>query len=304
MVKPFAVLLQIPHASLRLPSSFEKGCLLEASKLERYNVLMTDWGVDHLFETALFPTIKARYSRLFVDMERYEDEAQEPMAIYGQGMVYTRVYDGTPLRSPSLRYRARVAQFYHHYHQCLNDCAHRLYESHQGLLLLDCHSFSEEVASFLQPGPYPDVCLGTVPGFSSLLLTKFFVSTFENAGYRVALNKPYSGSLIPSVFTSGEPLKYPFVSIMIEINKRTYATPEGLIKLRQTLVQMFSVLKKVAAEASLNALLDDPLPGISSSKWLSRLDQLLIAHGREPCKRVSGQGAFAFIRLLGPPPMK
>jgi N-formylglutamate deformylase len=39
-------------------------------------------------------------SRLVVDPERFTDDAREPMARKGMGVIYTRTASGEPLRRP------------------------------------------------------------------------------------------------------------------------------------------------------------------------------------------------------------
>ena len=87
-------------------------------------------------------------------------------------------------------------------------------------LLLDCHSFPSEAGEV-------DICIGynedwSKPDASTLSL---MVNLFEENGYTVGINNPYSNSETPDC---------PFVyqSLMLEVNKRAYME-EGSLRLKQ-----------------------------------------------------------------------
>ena len=77
------VLLHIPHTSLRLPKIFYKGLLISKEELRKYNLKISDLEVDYLFKDIKGKRIKAKYSRLFCDVEKFKDETQEFMSKYG-----------------------------------------------------------------------------------------------------------------------------------------------------------------------------------------------------------------------------
>jgi N-formylglutamate amidohydrolase len=64
---------------------------------------LTDHYTDELFDhrgPPEFATVRFPVSRFVVDPERFEDDAQEPMAARGQGAIYTRTTDARSLRNP------------------------------------------------------------------------------------------------------------------------------------------------------------------------------------------------------------
>ena len=44
------ILLHMPHTKLRLPKIFYKGLLIDNNELNKYNLMMSDVGVDELFK--------------------------------------------------------------------------------------------------------------------------------------------------------------------------------------------------------------------------------------------------------------
>ena len=62
---------------------------------------MTDAWTDRLIEGVRFPAVRIAFpvSRLVVDVERFPEDPDEPMAGQGMGAVYTRLSTGEPLRS-------------------------------------------------------------------------------------------------------------------------------------------------------------------------------------------------------------
>ena len=82
-------ILHIPHASTAVPPVFYEGLLISRTEFFRYNKEMADIGVEELFRNVDGERVIAPYSRLFCDVERYRNDDNEPMAKYGEGVVYT-----------------------------------------------------------------------------------------------------------------------------------------------------------------------------------------------------------------------
>ncbi|MCK7485168.1 MAG: N-formylglutamate amidohydrolase [Bacillus subtilis] len=95
------------------------------------------------------------------------------------------------------------------------------------MILTDCHSFHVAMESIHQDASgneFPDIsAFGFNPSSSVLQATVLALAKqiFMDAGYRVSLNQPYSGSMIPNGLIADEDK---FASIMIEVNKKIYLT--------------------------------------------------------------------------------
>lgn len=68
------ILLHLPHVSLDVPNYFYKGLIIPRSLFRKYNLEMSDLGVDYLLKDLSGTRIKPPYSRLFCDVERFRDE--------------------------------------------------------------------------------------------------------------------------------------------------------------------------------------------------------------------------------------
>ena len=81
------LLIHIPHASLRLPQDFWRDVMV-GREVIKYNLrFMADYKVDELARDIDCHKVTARYSRLYCDVERFRNDADEPMARLGMGAV-------------------------------------------------------------------------------------------------------------------------------------------------------------------------------------------------------------------------
>ena len=99
---PAWVIVHIPHDSTDVPESVRSQFLLTDAALALELELMTDHFTHALFAqpSGEATVVRAPVSRLVVDVERFEDDAQEPMAARGMGAVYQVTSHMAPLRKP------------------------------------------------------------------------------------------------------------------------------------------------------------------------------------------------------------
>ena len=216
------VLLHIPHTSLRLPKIFYKGLLISKDILRQYNLKMSDIYVDYLFKDIKGKRIKAKYSRLFCDVEKFKDDSIEFMSKYGQGVIYTHSYDGTLFHQHNDEYKKRVYKYYDRYHKKLDIISKRLLSKNNKLLILDIHSFSDEQAIKHHESPFPDICIGVEKDYYDEEILQSIIGKIESLGYTYKINYPYKGSIIPNEIFNNPKYKGRVISIMLEINKRIY----------------------------------------------------------------------------------
>lgn len=202
------IILNIPHAS----SSFMFGKEKWGKGIEEHIKRWTDWHTDKLFAVyardlvgKVVPVIYP-YSRFFCDVERLEDD---PLEAIGQGIVYTD-FEGTK-RDISDEEKARVMRSYALHKRMLK---WELRSTRD--LLIDCHSFPADLSEV-------EVCIGFNADWSKPDdgFVKMVADHFENAGYTVGLNNPYSNAISPAV-------GFEYKSIMIELNKATYMNGDTL----------------------------------------------------------------------------
>ena len=232
-----AIILHIPHASTVLPADVE--FLLGAENLAYEVDAMTDHHTDQLFDLlgahrCIFPV-----SRLVVDPERFSDD---PMECVGMGVVYTHTAAGEALRAISQIDRlALINSYYHPHHTALTRMADECLEKHNQCLIIDCHSFPAQPLPYENDLNRPDICIGTDAFHTQPELEATLVNSFQEYGYSVAINSPFAGSLVPIDFYRKEPRVQ---SIMVELNRGLYSTPDKLSKLQIHLEQVLMNLCK------------------------------------------------------------
>lgn len=214
----------VPHASTYIPPRVRQDIVLTGPELRRELVRMTDWHADDLFSWVLEAggaMFVNRMSRLVFDPERYADDAAEPMAPRGQGVVYTRTTDGGCLATISAEEReARIRDSYEPYHEALTSLVASTAERFGCALILDCHSFaSVPLRSELDQHPLrPDICIGTDPTHTPPVLEEALMSAFSAEGLSVEVDRPFSGALVPLSLGGDCRIR----SVMIEVRRGLY----------------------------------------------------------------------------------
>ena len=244
--KPYrALVLNIPHASDNIPEKFMPPPFgrTQSEYQHRYQLAskpLIDWYTDELFsvEDKRITPVVAELCRTLCDVERM---VNDPLEAKGYGIVcrkmiqfvpfsYLHYVDYNPLHYSRnklllhyyLEYQQRLAR-------CLVDASFDVSYYHpNSVLLIDCHSFSSMPTALCNPGPQEqqvDICLGynddaTCPPQE---LIDFVASYFEDLGYLVGRNTPFSHS-------NTVECPVPYHSLMIEVNKRCYMNEQTLEK--------------------------------------------------------------------------
>src|SRR4051812_5711220 len=106
MNTPQKVILHIPHSSVHIP--FFDGYIVTGEEIKAEQLLLTDWYTDDLFQFGCAIPVIADFSRVFCDVERFEDDALEMMAISGMGVLYQKKDNGDRLRIINKELRERI----------------------------------------------------------------------------------------------------------------------------------------------------------------------------------------------------
>lgn len=217
------ILINIPHSSLNIPNEFFKRVLIDKLYLEEELELITDLYVEQLFESDLSYIIKANFSRIFCDIERFKDEEKEIMSKIGMGVVYTKTTKGDRLIKCDAEYENFVFEnYYDVYHSKLNEVTEKIINKFGNCIIIDAHSFSEELLkrTNIKYSNLPDFCIGFEKDFFDEKIVDILKNTFEKHGFSVDFNNPYSGSIVPNnyYFSKDNRVK----SVMVEINKNIY----------------------------------------------------------------------------------
>ena len=217
------IILHIPHSSPHIP--FYDGFVIDNEAIKNEINLLTDWFTKELFDLS-FPKVVAPFSRVFCDVERFENDSLEVMAQKGMGMCYTHLDSGDLMRVVESELKELIrSEFYLPHHKILEVMVTELLHKQGKATLVDCHSFPDiPLARDLnQDMPRPDFCLG-IDEYHTPVDLYFPVREFlTNLGYTVLINNPYSGTMIPFKYYQKNPNVR---GLMIEVNRKLYMTVE------------------------------------------------------------------------------
>ncbi len=233
-----------PHSGRVYPSSF-----IAASRLSRLALRKSeDAFVDELF--AFAPELgavlmHAHFPRCYLDVNR-EPYELDPLLIAGRLPEYANTHSvrvigglGTIARIVNEQeeiYRhplpldaalMRIHRLYQPYHQTLRTLVERTKQHFGFAFLIDCHSMPSQPG--VQEGTLvPDFVLGDRFGASCRRdMVSFAEARLKDWGFRVALNKPYSGGYITEAY--GNPQRNVH-ALQIEVNRALYMDEANFVK--------------------------------------------------------------------------
>ena len=226
MTYPPWVVLHVPHDSTTVPADLRSQFLLDDAELRRELDRMTDHRTLALFSDPSSEAVVVRspVSRLVVDVERFSNDIDEPMAARGMGTVYAATSQLTPLRRPLAdNERERLMQaYYHPHHAQLEEAVTKAVDRYGRCLVIDCHSFPSAALPYEMADPSkarPDICIGTDDFHTSEGLVAAFSTAFQLEGWSVSLNDPFPGALVPaSRYRRDRRVE----AVMVEVNRRLY----------------------------------------------------------------------------------
>ena len=219
------LILHVPHSSTKLPNKL--GFLVEDAFLEKEILKLTDWYTDDLFRMDDSIVVKADFSRIFCDVERFADDSKEPMAQVGMGVIYQRTDDDLRLREVSQELRLEILNdFYWPHHNKLNRAVESQLKSVGKAVIVDCHSFPKVPLkkALDQTINRPDFNIGTDKFHTPSYLIELSKDFFKEKGFSLGLDWPYSGSIVPiKHYQQSKNVE----SIMLEVNRALYLTGDG-----------------------------------------------------------------------------
>jgi N-formylglutamate amidohydrolase len=224
-----SIIFHIPHASTTISPEDRAGILLDDQDLARELLRLTDWYVHDILRPVYGPRdrfVLFPWSRLVVDVERFRDDADEPMARRGMGAVYTRTTDGRLLRhvgpgGGAVGRKELLLRHYDPHHRMLAQSVWMSLDGQGVALVLDCHSFPSKPlqCDLDRNSGRPEVCIGTDAFHTPDWLREGLVAAFRNEGLSVVLNRPFAGTMVPLDFWRKDPRVF---SAMIELRRDLY----------------------------------------------------------------------------------
>lgn len=222
---PDWVVLHIAHDSKYVPSDLREQFLLSDEELDKELLLMTDARTRLLFNASDEHNrmIVSSVSRLVVDVERFADDELEIMSQKGMGAIYTKTADGRELRRKLNEHERNslLSRYYKSHHLALEREVEDVIQLHGQCLIIDCHSFPSKPlpCDLNQSLKRPDICIGTDSFHTPEKLSDSICKTYQDAGYSVAMNEPYSGTIVPLKHYG---LDDRVQSVMVEVNRSLY----------------------------------------------------------------------------------
>ena len=214
------LILHIPHSSTNIP--FYDGYLVDRTTINDEILKLTDWYTDDLYISDNAITVKADFSRIFCDVERFLDDKQEIMAQFGMGALYEKTDGGEKLRDINTFLRKRILnKFYKKHHIKLSNAVNEQLDIFGDVTILDCHSFPDKAfkRDINQKLNRPDFNIGTDQYHTPVEFIEKSVRFFKDKGYSLGIDNPYSGTIVPlEHLNKTANVK----SIMLEINKKLY----------------------------------------------------------------------------------
>lgn len=233
-----------PHSGSLLPKSFLQQSRLSALALRKSE----DCFVDELFsdcQNAGAPLLRALVSRAYIDLNREPYELDQrmffeilpghmnpgsPRVASGLGTIpriVTEAKEIYPGRIPLADAIQRIETIYRPYHRTLTAMLNECYNATGFSLLIDCHSMPSSAVK-VNNQRSPDVVLGDRFGAAcSTEISQYCEELFNNAGLKVARNRPYAGGFITE--THGTP-RHNRHALQIEINRAVYMDEDRLEK--------------------------------------------------------------------------
>lgn len=232
---PDAVVFHVPHDSTLVPQGARGQFLLNDESLSAEMNLMTDHFTHDLFvHSQQQVVVRSPVSRLVVDVERFEDDTLELMAKRGMGVVYTVTSSLNPLRRrlTDAEKCELIEKYYRPHHVALDLAAAQSLAGYGHCLIVDCHSFPNEPLPYElyddAVGDRPDICIGTDDFHTPVKLMNEFVKAFTRMGWRVGVNTPFSGAMVPNKFYRKDPR---VMAIMVEVNRGLYMSSTNYQKI-------------------------------------------------------------------------
>jgi N-formylglutamate deformylase len=215
----------VPHDSTLIPDNIRNQFIVSDEILNHEILRMTDSHTHDLFVEDLpqHQVVRFPVSRLVVDVERFERDAEERMSARGMGVIYKSTHDLRPLRraiSASER-ESLLETWYRPHHSALSAAVDIALSEFGRAFVVDVHSFPpkalpyEDSAAALRP----EICIGTDSFHTPGTIVESLLKEFESLGFTTAVDTPFSGALVPAKHYQADKR---VTAVMIEVRRDLY----------------------------------------------------------------------------------
>ena len=244
------IFLHIPHSSYFIPKQYKKLFVLSSEELLKEQILMTDSYTDELFDLP-FKKLVFPISRLVCDVERFRDEKVEEMTKRGMWVCYEKTHNLEQLKIVGEHHKQEILEKYYDLHHLkFEKEVENILQGNEQCLIIDCHSFPSKSLPYelYKEDLRPDICIGTDDFHTPQELQEKIVQLFKTTNYKVGINEPFKGTIVPLKFYKKE---RNVQSIMIEINRHLYMNEKTGEKL-ENFEQIKSEISKIFLNLQMN----------------------------------------------------
>lgn len=237
------ILLHIPHSSYLIPNEYKNLFCITEDELKLERIKMTDSYTEELFNLP-YKKIDFPISRLICDVERFREESDEEMTKQGMWVCYTKTHKLTQLKTVTEQHKKEILKkYYDPHHKKFEEEVKKILKQNKKCLIIDCHSFPSKALPYelYQNDERPDICIGTDDFHTEKNTILYLKNRFEELGYRVGINEPFKGTIMPLKYYKQEKRVQ---SIMLEINRKLYMNEENGEKIER-FEELKSNIKKV-----------------------------------------------------------
>jgi N-formylglutamate amidohydrolase len=227
------IICNVPHSGTLIPEEFILDFSLSKDETDEEVKYMADNYTDNLYSELISVSsfIKSKISRVVLDIERFKNEEDEPMSKVGMSALYRLTSSGKVLRNVSEINKKKLEEIYDDYHNTLTKLVSLSLDKNNIAIIVDCHSFPSKPRGYESDKEEnrPDVCIGVDEFHTPKDLVNLLKVNFEEFGFSVKINSPFSGSIVPLNFYKKDKK---VVSVMIEVNRNLYMNEETFQKLK------------------------------------------------------------------------
>lgn len=214
MSHQYPIIVSIPHGSTFVPKPLRRLMNLSDFQIKKNS----DPYTMDIFDIPNAHVVKGRISRLVADLNRAPDDIEMEHQLSNRGVVVSVDIDGNPVYKtvPSIEMISERVEKYH-------DAFHRKIDELKPEMkfLIDGHSM-RSVTPSTKPdkgSERADIVLGNRHYIScSRVITRKIMEFFENRGFKVKVNDPFTGRYIIGYHCS----RNAFPGIQVEFNERLF----------------------------------------------------------------------------------
>ena len=235
--KKYPILVSIPHASTFVPVDLRRRMLLSDKEI----LSQSDLYTDEIYDVPNVHIVKAKISRIVVDMNRAPDDIEAQCKLCNDGVVVSVDEFGTKIYEepvPEKEILERVVKYHETFHQQIDDLSGKV------KFLIDGHSFW----NFGPPTKddagkeRPDISIGNREHTTcSKSDAEFIARFFEDRGFSVKINDPYIGKYVIGYHCSRRGLR----GCHIEINRKLFMNEKTLRPHKQKIAHFNSLMQEL-----------------------------------------------------------